>query len=77
MLLALALGLTFGFAFSAGGWIVSGALLLITVTFAALHAGLSPFVALGAVAAIVLVFDTGICLGLVPRIIASGRASAN
>jgi hypothetical protein len=77
LLLALALGMTSGVTFSAGGWIVSGVLLLLTVTIAALHSALSPFVAISAIAAIVFAFNAGICLGLVPRVIASGRASAN
>jgi len=76
-MLALALGMVTGVAFSAGGWIASGALLLITVTIAAMHAGLSPFDAFSATVAIVFAFNAGICVGLVPRVIASSRASAN
>lgn len=77
MLLALALGMTSGFAFSIGGWIAAGALLLGTVTIAAIYAGLVPLVALSAVVAVVLAYNAGVCVGLVPRVIAAGRASAS
>ncbi len=75
-MLALALGMTSGSAFSLGGWIAAGALLLCTVTISAISAGLSPASAVSAIVAVILAFNAGICVGLVPRVIASGKASA-
>jgi hypothetical protein len=75
-MLSLAVGMTSGFAFSAGGWMVSGVLLLVTVSAASLVAGLPVFDAVCASTAVILAFNAGICVGLVPHAVASRPASA-
>lgn len=75
-MLSLAVGMTSGFAFSAGGWMVAAVLLLVTTTLASVVAGLPILIALAAILAIVLAFNAGICVGLVPRAVASRPAPA-
>jgi hypothetical protein len=74
--LALALGMTSGMAFSAGGWLVSGVLLLGTAILACVSAGHPAPLAVGAIAAIIVVFNIGIGIGLMPRIFVEKSAAA-
>ena len=75
--LALALGMTSGMAFSAGGWLVSGVLLLGTAILACVNAGHPVPVAVGAIVAIILAFNIGIGIGLTPRMFVEKSAAAS
>ena len=75
-MLSLALGITSGVAFSAGGWIATGLLLMATAVAACISAGLGPLAAFGAIAAAAFAYNSGLCLGLIPAIAMSARRSA-
>ncbi len=74
--LALALGMTSGMAFSAGGWLVSGVLLLGTAILACIAAGHPADIAVGVIVSIILAFNIGIGIGLVPRMFVDRTAAA-
>lgn len=76
-MLALALGMLSGGVLSAAGWFLSGAFLLVVALSGSVDAGLPLLVAMSAVAAVVFAFNAGLCIGLVPRAIAAGRAPVN
>lgn len=77
MVLGVALGMITGGALSAAGWVVSAALLLIATVAGCFAADLAPLVAICAIVAVVFAFNAGLCLGLVPRAVAAGRAPVN
>lgn len=75
--MALAVGMTSGMAFSAGGWLVSGVLLLGTTIVACIGAGHPAAIAVGAVVSIILAFNVGIGIGLIPRMFVERTAAAS